>query len=122
MPDENSTVATIAADRADAPRRPPREPTPDPEAPARRGRATRELRIFLLVGGAGIVLLPFLVYAAGALTLGPYEGGLGSFLAKLYGDFVRFVPSAWALLLGPYLLFWAVRLLTRPLRRRSVTD
>jgi hypothetical protein len=79
----------------------------------------RELRYFLLLGGAGLVLLPFLVYFAGAATLGPYEGGLGAFLANLYGDLVRFVPTAWALLLGPYLLFQLLRLLTRPWRHRN---
>lgn len=112
----------IAADRADAPRRghEPRDDDADGVS-APRPRLGRELRFFLLLGGAGIVLLPFLVYFVGTLTLGPYEGGLGSFLAKLYGDFVRLVPSAWALLLGPYVLFWAVRLLTRPLRRRTAT-
>lgn len=112
----------IAADRADAPRRGPASDGDDSgETAAQRPRLGRELRFFLLVGGAGIVVLPLLVYFAGALTLGPYDGGIGSFLAKLYGDFVRLVPSAWALLLGPYLLFWAVRLLTRPLRRRAAT-
>lgn len=118
MPDEPK----IAADRADAPRRghAGADEAGDAERPAR-PRLGRELRYFLLIGGAGMVVLPFLVYFAGALTLGPYEGGVGSFLAKLYGDFVRLVPSAWALLLGPYVLFWALRLLTRPMRRRAVT-
>lgn len=112
----------IAADRADAPRRGLAVETDAAGEPASaRPRFGRELRLFVLVGGAGIVVLPFLVYLAGALTLGPYEGGIGSFLAKLYGDFVRLVPSAWALLLGPYVLFWALRLLTRPMRRRTAT-
>lgn len=79
----------------------------------------RELRYFLIIGGAGLVVLPFLVYFAGAATLGPYEGGLGAFLATLYGDVVRFAPAAWALLLGPYLLFQVLRLLTRPWRHRA---
>ena len=77
----------------------------------------RELRYFVLVGGAGLLLLPFLVYLAGAATLGPYEGGLLRFLGKLYGDFLRLSPGAWALLLGPYAIFTAARLLTRPWRR-----
>lgn len=107
----------IAADRADAPRRGAAADAENaPTAPAR-PRIGRELRFFLIIGGFGIVLLPLLVYLVGALTLGPYEGGIGSFLAKLYGDFVRLAPTAWLLLLGPYLLFWALRLLTRPLRR-----
>jgi uncharacterized membrane protein YdjX (TVP38/TMEM64 family) len=78
----------------------------------------RELRYFLLMAGFGLLVLPFLVYLAGVLSLGPYEGGLLSFLGSLYGSFVTLQPTAWALLLGPYLLFWVVRLMTRPWRRR----
>ena len=107
----------IAADRADAPRRGLPDGHSDDEAP--RPRVGRELRFLLLFAGFGVVLLPLLVYTVGAVTLGPYDGGLTSFLAKLYGDFVRLAPTAWLLLLGPYALFWALRLLTRPLRRRS---
>ncbi|HXQ64059.1 MAG TPA: hypothetical protein VN787_04335 [Steroidobacteraceae bacterium] len=89
---------------------------------ARRAMIRRELVYFGIVGGFGIVLLPFLVYLAGAATLGPYEGGLPSFLGKLYGDFLTLSPAATTLLLGPYLLFQAVRLLTRPLRHRNRRD
>jgi len=90
---------------------------PDSADPERRARLRRELTIFAILGGFGLVVLPFLVYFAGAATLGPYEGGLGTFLVKLYGDFVRLTPAALALLLGPYVMFQAARLLTRPLRR-----
>ncbi len=85
--------------------------------PERRARLRRELVLFAAVGGFGLVLLPFLVYFAGAATLGPYEGGLGTFLGKLYGDLVRLTPSALALVFGPYVMFQAVRFLTRPLRQ-----
>ena len=102
-------------------------PTPPPVAPTdldsddepRRHAVRRELLYFGIAAGFGIVLLPFAVYFAGALTLGPYEGGLLRFLGKLYGDFVRLTPAAIALLLGPYALLLAVRLLTRPFRYRS---
>jgi hypothetical protein len=83
-----------------------------------RERMRRELRYFAIVGGFGVIALPFFVYLAGALTLGPYEGGLLSFLGKLYGDLLRLSPAAIALLFGPYLLFQGLRLLTRPLRQR----
>lgn len=89
------------------------EPAPAPST------ASRELRYFLLVGGAGFLVLPFLVYFVGAATLGPYAGGLRAFLQTLTGDLVRFTPAAWILLLGPYLLFQALRVLTRPLRHRA---
>jgi len=36
----------------------------------------RELVYFGLIAGFGLVVLPFLVYLAGVLSLGPYEGGL----------------------------------------------
>lgn len=88
--------------------------------PRPRSALGRELRWFLIVGGFGLFVLPFLIYATGAASLGPYEGGVGSFLKTLYGDFVRLAPAAWLLLLGPYALFWAIRLLTRPFRRRRL--
>ena len=78
----------------------------------------RELRYLALIAGFGLLVLPFLVYLAGVLSLGPYEGGLLAFLGSLYGAFFTLQPGAWALLLGPYLLFWILRLLTRPMRRR----
>lgn len=87
-----------------------------PADPERQARLRRELVLFAWVGGFGLVLLPFLVYFAGAATLGPYEGGLGTFLGKLYGDLVRLTPSALALVFGPYVMFQAARFLTRPLR------
>jgi uncharacterized membrane protein YdjX (TVP38/TMEM64 family) len=77
----------------------------------------RELLYFGLIALFGLLILPFLVYLAGEFSLGPYEGGLLAFLGSLYGAFFTLKPSAWALLLGPYLLFWAIRLLTRPIRR-----
>jgi hypothetical protein len=89
------------------------------EAPAAAvpSKVRRELGILLAGIAFGLVVFPLLVYLAGAATLGPYDGGLGAFLAVLYGDFARLGPAAWLLLLGPYVLFQAVRVLTRPLRR-----
>ena len=77
----------------------------------------RELRIAGLLFGFGLLVMPFLIYLAGVLTLGPYEGGLLSFLGALLGAFFTLAPSAWLLVAGPYLLFSALRYLTRPLRR-----
>jgi hypothetical protein len=59
----------------------------------------------------GALLLPFLVYYTGTMTLGPYShgGALG-----FYGDFLaslaRLQLSAWSLLLGPAALLLVVRL------------
>ncbi len=79
----------------------------------------REALFAAWFGGFGLLVLPFLVYLAGILTLGPYDGGLPEFLKALFGAALRLKPSAWPPLTGPYLMFVAARLLTRPLRRRS---
>jgi hypothetical protein len=79
----------------------------------------RELGFFALLFGFGLLVMPFLIYLAGVLTLGPYECGLPAFLGALMRAFFTATQSAWLLILGPYLLFMSVRLLTRPLRRRS---
>lgn len=79
----------------------------------------RELRFAAPLVGFGLLVMPFLIYLAGKLTLGPYEGGLPAFLGSLYLALLRFAPTAWLLVAGPYLLFTSVRLLTRPLRRRG---
>lgn len=76
----------------------------------------RELRFLGLLFGFGILVMPFLIYLAGWLTLGPYEGGLLSFLGSLLVAFFTAQPSAWLLVFGPFLLFTAVRILTWPLR------
>jgi hypothetical protein len=111
MPDP----VTMAPDVRDAPA------TPEGPDPARRARLRRELLLFGAFGGFGLVVLPFLVYIAGAASLGPYAGGLATFLGKLYGDLIRLTPSALGLLLGPYVIFQGVRVLTRPLRRRPAS-
>jgi hypothetical protein len=79
----------------------------------------REIRIGALWLGFGLLVMPFLIYLAGVLTLGPYEGGLLAFLGSLFVAFFTATTSAWLLVFGPYLLFTAIRLLTRPLRRRA---
>ena len=87
-----------------------------PPPPPQNAAFRRELRYFLIVGGLGVVVLPFVAYLAGRMSLGPYDDGLGSFLKVLYGDFVHLSPAALGLLFGPYLIFVAIRLLTRPFR------
>jgi hypothetical protein len=79
----------------------------------------RELGFFALLFGFGLLVMPFLIYLAGVQTLGPYEGGLLAFLGSLMGAVFTAKPSAWLLVIGPYLLFTAVRLLTRPFRRQA---
>ena len=79
----------------------------------------RELKIAALWLGFGLVVMPIFICLAGVLTLGRSEGGLLAFLGSLLAAFFTLKLTAWLLVLGPYLLFTAVRLLTRPLRRAS---
>ena len=79
----------------------------------------RELGFFALLFGFGLLVMPFLIYLAGVMTLGPYEGGLLDFLGSLLGAVFTAKPSAWMLVIGPYLLFSAVRFLTKPFRGQA---
>lgn len=79
----------------------------------------RELRFFALFFGFGLLVLPFLIYLAGVLTLGPYEGGLLTFLGSLMAAVFTAKPSAWLLVIVPYLMFMVIRFLTRPFRRQA---
>jgi len=59
----------------------------------------RELGFFALLFGFGLLVMPFLIYFAGVLTLGPYEGGLLAFLGSLMGAVFTAKPSAWLLVI-----------------------
>lgn len=90
-----------------------------PDNPGRTHGWRRELRFAAPLVGFGLLVMPLLIYLAGVMTLGPYEGGLTAFLGALYLALLRLAPTAWLLVTGPWLLFTAIRLLTRPLRRRA---
>jgi hypothetical protein len=87
------------------------------ERAASHGRLHRELRYLAVLVAFGLLLMPLLIYFAGVATLGPYDGGLASFLGALYKAFFTLDGAAWLLVAGPYLLFSAIRLVTAPLRR-----
>jgi hypothetical protein len=60
----------------------------------------------------GAVVLPFLVYFTGVLTIGPYSGGgAGRFFVNYWGDLLRLRGAAWLLLLGPAILVVLWRIL-----------
>lgn len=60
----------------------------------------------------GAAILPYLVYATGVATLGPYSGGgPGDFYVAFAADLAQRRPAALALLLGPAVLVGAWRLL-----------
>jgi hypothetical protein len=58
----------------------------------------------------GVVVMPCLIFAAGRVSLGPYEHG-GVF--GLWRDFLAGLESGseafWFVALGPYLLYWLLR-------------
>jgi hypothetical protein len=61
----------------------------------------------------GVAVMPLLIFYAGALTLGRYEGaGLGPMYHSLFSGLREGSLASWTVLLGPYgfyLLFRALR-------------
>ena len=80
--------------------------------------ARRELLLFGLLAGFGLLALPALVYAVGVFLLGEYRPGatVGTFYADLYAELAAPSPWAWLLVLGPWLGVQWLRLLWLPLR------
>ena len=59
----------------------------------------------------GALVLPFLVYYTGTMTLGPYShGGPLGFYGDFFTSLARLQWSAWSLLLGPAALLLVCRL------------
>lgn len=87
-----------------------------------RPRLRREL---YFAGGSlfvGLIVVPILIYVAGAATLGNYaSGGFWSFVGDFYIDFFTGSPAAWTVALGPYALVLVVRG-TRFVMRRFLAD
>jgi hypothetical protein len=71
----------------------------------------------------GAVVLPFLVYYTGVVTIGPYAGGgAASFYANFWGDLLRLRGAAWLLLCGPAILVLLWRLLAAYAWRGNLED
>lgn len=89
-------------------------PAGETDTDARSARSS--LRFELLFGAGlvlcGLILLPPLIYMVGVALLGAYGGGghLGSFYGDVFRDLGQGSPQAWALVLGPFLLVEAGRL------------
>ena len=82
----------------------------------------RELIWLLAAMLGGIVVLPLLVYATGALTLGPYSrGGAGSFLGDFLHSVVRGEWQALAIAIAPILVILAWRVV-RAVRAAPTDD
>jgi hypothetical protein len=83
--------------------------------------ASRQERELWLAGAAlafGLLVLPFLIYLAGSISLGPYESGsVWLYLFDFLKGLVRPHLAYWLIVVGPYLLILLLRGLLG-LRRR----
>lgn len=88
----------------------------------------REVLLFAVFGGFGLLILPGIVYLVGQRLLGEYrpDAGMGGFYADLYGHLGTLSVWAWLLVLGPWIAVQTLRLLWLPLeglmRRDSPED
>jgi hypothetical protein len=72
--------------------------------------------------GAGLFVLPALIYGVGTALLGPYgeNAGLGRFYTDFFADLARPAVRAWLIALGPLVLMSLLRLiLLRPREARA---
>ena len=76
----------------------------------RNPRLRRELLIFAWALGAGLIVMPMLIYVVGLLTLGPYaSGGWWTLLVDVYKGLFRGWWAAWGVVLGPLALIYLLR-------------
>lgn len=78
----------------------------------------RELILFAVLAGLGLLALPALVYGVGVVLLGEYSAGatLGAFYGDFYAQLATPSPWAWLLAMGPWLGVQWLRLLWLPFR------
>jgi hypothetical protein len=81
-------------------------------------KSARELWLAGVAFAFGLLVLPLLIYVAGAVTLGPYEhGSIWSYLLDFLKGLFRPHLAYWLIVTGPFLLLCLVRGL-RWLRKR----
>lgn len=82
----------------------------------------REIAIAAALFAAGLVLLPLAIYWVGRQVAGEYAGSGGplGFADQIWSDFVQLEPSAWLLVLSPYVFVQLARLVKRTWRARPV--
>ena len=82
----------------------------------------REIAIAAALFAAGLVLLPLAIYWVGREVAGEYAGGGGplALADQVWSDFLQFEPSAWLLVLSPYVFVQLARLIRRTWRARPV--
>lgn len=78
----------------------------------------REGTLLVLLGFAGLVLLPVCIYVVGLLVFGRYEdGGFGEFFGDLRRELFSGEPAVLFLLLSPWILWQLMRLVIWGFRR-----
>ena len=82
----------------------------------------RELVIAAAGLGVGLFILPLAIYGVGRQIFGAYspDGGLLMLAEHLWSDLLAFEPSAWALVLSPYLVLQLARFARRLWRTKQV--
>ena len=82
----------------------------------------REIAIAAALLAAGLVLLPLAIYWVGGQVAGEYAGGGGplTLADQVWSDFLQLEPSAWLLVLSPYVFVQLARLIRRTWRARPV--
>ena len=74
------------------------------------GPWSRELAFAVMGLVCGALLMPVLIYYAGALTLGRYEGAtLGQIFATVFSGLKQASVASWTVFLGPYGFFLLFR-------------
>jgi len=72
----------------------------------------RELLLSVLALGVGFALMPVLIFYAGSLLLGRYEGAsVAHQFQSIYGGLQAGSAASWIVLLGPYGLYLLFRAL-----------
>lgn len=73
----------------------------------------RELLIGVVAFGFGFLVLPFAIYLVGQQVIGDYVEGEGvlHLAEQIWGDLLTLKPTAWILVLSPYLVVQLARLL-----------
>jgi hypothetical protein len=97
------------------------DPASSHQHPSRGARARRELFILGVTLLLGLVVLPPLIYLAGARAFGPYAaGGMPALLGNFWRGLAAGAIGFWIVALTPYALVLITRLTFGVARRLSV--
>jgi hypothetical protein len=81
--------------------------------PSKQPRWRKELTLGAVCVGFGLIVLPALIYLVGVPILGAYGGGphIGAFYGDYFRNLIAGVGRTWFLVVGPYILLVALRLM-----------